>query len=212
MSVEKNITYSFTNTYSTLNELTPKTKYVWFVCHGLGYLSRYFIKYFSVLNSEEHYIIAPQASSKQYLNGKFKHVGASWLTKENTQADMENVHANLNAIWEAEQIPHDKKVIVMGFSQGVSVASRWLARKKNNCEVLVLYAGKMPREFKPEDFSQIKNVKAFIGNNDKYINEDIITAEKEYLTSLFSNNIDFTVFDGTHEVKPEIINRITKSI
>lgn len=212
MSVEKNITYSFTNTYSTLNELTPNTKYVWFVCHGLGYLSRYFINYFNILNSEEHYIIAPQASSKQYLNGKFKHVGASWLTKENTVADMENVHANLNAIWDAEQIPHDKKIIVMGFSQGVSVASRWLARTKINCYILVQYAGKMPREFKPEDFSHVKNVKAFVGNRDEYINDAIITAEKEYLSSLFKDTLSFTVFDGTHEVKPEIINSITKIV
>lgn len=208
MSIEKQITYSFTNTYSTLNKLTNSTEYVWFVCHGLGYLSRYFIKYFEVLNPEKNYIIAPQASSKQYLNGKFKHVGASWLTKENTQADMENVHANFDAIWDAEKIPTDKKIILLGFSQGVSVASRWLARKKIDCDSLVLYAGKMPREFNSSHFDHVKQVKVYIGDKDEYINDNIIKDEKSYLTSLFPNNLSFTIFDGTHEIKPEILKDV----
>ena len=45
-STEKEIYYSVNNSYSTLNELTEATKNIWFVCHGMGYLSRYFIKYF----------------------------------------------------------------------------------------------------------------------------------------------------------------------
>ena len=66
-SIEKQVSYNTTNTYSTLNTLTDKTKNVWFVCHGIGYLSRYFLKYFDELNSDENYIIAPQAHSKYYL-------------------------------------------------------------------------------------------------------------------------------------------------
>ena len=67
---EKEISYQITNTYSTLNELTEKTKNVWFVCHGIGYLSRYFISYFEGLNPEENYFIAPQASSKYYVKNE----------------------------------------------------------------------------------------------------------------------------------------------
>ncbi|HZH69980.1 MAG TPA: esterase, partial [Flavobacteriaceae bacterium] len=59
MSIEKEISYISTNTYSTLNSLTSNTKNVWIVCHGLGYLSRYFLKYFKSLPLEENYIIAP---------------------------------------------------------------------------------------------------------------------------------------------------------
>ena len=64
---EKEISYTSHNTYSTLNSLSSKTKNVWFVCHGIGYLSRYFIKHFNELNNEENYIIAPQAQSKFYI-------------------------------------------------------------------------------------------------------------------------------------------------
>ena len=49
-SEEKEITYTTRNSYSTLNTLTERTKNVWFVFHGMGYLSRYFLRYFKHLN------------------------------------------------------------------------------------------------------------------------------------------------------------------
>tara|TARA_R100001369_G_scaffold66706_1_gene93868 strand:- start:65 stop:265 length:201 start_codon:yes stop_codon:yes gene_type:complete len=63
-SEEKEIHYPGSNSYSTLNQLTEHTKTVWFVCHRMGYMRRYFLKYFKGLNPEEHYIIALQALSK----------------------------------------------------------------------------------------------------------------------------------------------------
>ena len=80
-STEKEIVYTISNSYTTLNSLTSKTKNVIFACHGMGYLSRYFLKYFKGLNSDDNYIIIPQAQSKYYIAPKMKHVGASWLTK-----------------------------------------------------------------------------------------------------------------------------------
>ena len=113
-SEEKEISYTITNSYSTLNTLTKATKNVWFVCHGMGYLSRYFLNYFQNLNPNENYIIAPQAQSKYYIPPKFQYVGASWLTKENTIKETENVMRYFDAVFEAEAIPKDKNLIVFG--------------------------------------------------------------------------------------------------
>ncbi len=87
----KNVEYTSTNTYSTLNNLTSETKTVWLVCHGIGYLSRYFIRLFDSLDPQKNYIIAPQAPSKYYKDDNYRKVGASWLTKENTLIDTQNV-------------------------------------------------------------------------------------------------------------------------
>jgi len=91
MSTQKEAAYTSTNTYRTLNNLTEKTKNVWMVFHGMGYLSKYFINYFSELDADENYIIAPQAPSKYYQGKDFKHVGASWLTRENTMTETQNI-------------------------------------------------------------------------------------------------------------------------
>ncbi len=205
---EKEASYQATNSYSTLNALTNTTKNVWFVCHGLGYLSRYFIRYFEGLNPDENYIIAPQAASKYYMNGEFKHVGASWLTKENTKKETENVLRNLDAVYEAENIPANVNFIVMGYSQGVSVAMRWVARRKIQCDKLIMYAGGVPVELIASDFDHLRgraSVHSVIGDKDQYLTDERMALEKKKMDVLFGDAYEFSIFDGTHEVKPEII-------
>ncbi|HDZ15383.1 hypothetical protein LCGC14_0915190, partial [marine sediment metagenome] len=127
---ENTVTYTSTNSYTTLNTFTDTTKNVWIVLHGIGYLSRYFLKYFDGLSSDENYIIAPQAPSKYYLNTTYTHVGASWLTKEDTERETENVMAYLDAVMTMENLPENCNYIILGFSQGVSIATRWVAKRK----------------------------------------------------------------------------------
>ncbi|MFV8224444.1 alpha/beta hydrolase [Christiangramia aquimixticola] len=118
MSNEKKLSYTIYNTYSTLNEKTSRTKTVWLVFHGIGYLSRYFLKYFKHLDPEENYIIAPQAQSKYYLNGEYRHVGASWLTKENLDMEIENVLNYLDAVYKVENLAEAPNLNILGYSQG----------------------------------------------------------------------------------------------
>ncbi|MDP5230986.1 MAG: esterase [Cellulophaga sp.] len=209
-SIEKKVKYTTTNTYETLNTLTNKTKNVWIVFHGIGYLSRYFLKYFKELNPDENYIIAPQAPSKYYLNGAYVHVGASWLTKENTNLELENLNQYLEAVYEAEKIPKDLKLIIFGFSQGVSIVTRWVAYKKLACSELILYAGGIPNELNASDFTFLENtntkVTVIVGDKDEYLNEESMKTEKEKIKMLFNNKAEMIVFDGKHEVKKELIN------
>lgn len=208
-SSEKEVSYSINNSYSTLNQLTKQTKNVWFVCHGLGFLSRYFIQYFNELNPQENYIIAPQAQSKHYLKNQFKHVGASWLTKENTQKEIPNVLNYLDSVYEHEQLGKlDVNVIVLGFSQGVSVATRWIAQRQINCNVLVLYAGKVPHEFTDKEFNHIADVKFVIGDKDEYLTPGVLESEKVYLDLIFKKHLEYITFDGVHEMKRSIINKL----
>ncbi|WP_420574096.1 alpha/beta hydrolase [Kordia sp.] len=211
---EKEIAYQITNTYSTMNQLTEKTKNVWFVCHGIGFLSRYFIKYFNELNSEENYIIAPQASSKYYLKNEYKHVGASWLTKENTEAEIKNVMANLNAIYHAEKIPDDIQFFVLGFSQGVSVALRWISRFQISCDKLIIYAGSIPKELTKEDFTFLNPSKTkvlnIVGLQDEYFTEERMLQEHEKMQLLFGNNYIFKTFQGTHKVSRDALKMLTE--
>ncbi|WCO03355.1 alpha/beta hydrolase [Psychroserpens ponticola] len=208
-STEKEIYYSINNSYSTLNELTKNTKNVWFVCHGMGYLSRYFIQYFKGLDPDDNYIIAPQAQSKYYQAPKFRHVGASWLTKENTFVETENVMTYFDAIFEKESIPKDKKLIVFGYSQGVSVAMRYLVKRKLQCSQLVLHSGGIPKELVPHDFEFLNTKTTLIyGTQDEYLNDERIAYETERATSLFGNNLNILPFDGKHVVNLELINKL----
>ncbi len=207
--VEKEISYTTTNSYSTLNTLTKSTKTVWFVCHGMGYLSRYFLNYFKQFDANENYFIAPQAQSKYYIPPKSKYVGASWLTKENTVKETENVMRYFDAVFEAENIPLDKNLIVLGYSQGVSVAMRYVTKRKLQCQQLVLHSGGIPKELTSSDFSFYTGKTTMIyGTEDEYLNEERIAYEIERAKSLFGDTVSIHPFEGKHVVNVDLIKRL----
>ena len=207
---EKQVSYKITNSYCTLNEKTSETKNVWVVFHGIGYLSKYFLKYFKGLDPKENYIIAPQAASKYYLNGKYTHVGASWFTKDNTQQEVENAMNYLEEVYKAEDMDSVTNLIVLGYSQGVSVATRWVAKKEINVSQLILCSGGLPKELKPNDFKHLKKAKVSMvyGTKDPYMDEDRLRNEKIRLKELFPKNLLVIPFDGVHEMKPSIIESL----
>lgn len=209
---EKQNTYTSTNTYSTLNDIGAKTKNIWIVFHGIGYLSRYFINFFDELNADENYIIAPQAPSKYYLNGAYKYVGASWLTKENTRAETENVMNYIDALILNEGLPVDLNIIIFGFSQGVSIATRWVAKRKIVCSHLVLYAGGLPKELETKDFNFLDEnktaVTVIVGDKDEYLTPERMLSENKRIDELFGKRAQKIVFKGGHEMKKEIINEL----
>ncbi|OUS00823.1 esterase [Flavobacteriales bacterium 33_180_T64] len=208
-STEKEISYTINNSYSTLNQLTSATKNIWFVCHGMGYLSRYFLKYFKGLDPEENYIIAPQAQNKYYSTPKFKHIGASWLTRENTLVETKNVMTYFDAIFEREQIGADKNLIVLGYSQGVSVAMRYIAKRQLQCSQLILHSGGIPKELSPKDFDFFKgNVKLIYGTKDEYLNDERMEKEHSKAKALFNTRLDIISFEGIHEVNTKLINQL----
>lgn len=209
MSREKKVSYQTTNTYSTLNEFTEKTENVWVVFHGIGYLSRYFLKYFRQLNKEKNYIIAPQAPSKYYLNGKYEHVGASWATREETQQEMENVLAYLDKVYNTEGVKNAKNLILFGYSQGVSIATRWMVKRKLRPSQLILNSGRIPSELKPSDFAFFEGQVNFVyGTEDPFINKEFLESEEKRIRELFPKNLKFVPFNGGHELNKEVILKL----
>lgn len=209
----KQVQYQHINTYETLNEIGPKTKNVWLVFHGIGFLSKYFIRYFEDLDKEKNYIIAPQAPSKYYLNGKYRHVGASWLTRVDREQETTNVLRYIEKVLENEPIPERCNLILLGFSQGVSIATRLIAKTGLQCQQLILYAGGIPQELVPSDFEHLirNNTKIFsvIGTQDEYINAKRLEEENKKLNTLFKGMAKQITFEGGHEMKKEILNSFT---
>lgn len=215
MSIEKQVSYTTINSYSTLNSFTEKTKNVWIVFHGLGYLSKYFINYFSELNPDENYIIAPQAPSKYYQDKAFKHVGASWLTRQNTEVETENVLNYVDTVFKKEFSGRSTNLIVLGYSQGVSIATRWVAKGKVQCDMLILHSGGIPNELKPKDFEFLNpttEVVYLYGNKDQYITEARKTEEQLKGSKLFKDRLNVEVFEGIHEINREYLLEVSKRI
>ncbi|QKX06452.1 esterase [Aquimarina sp. TRL1] len=200
--MNKQVNYQASNTYDTLNSLTDHTKNVWLVFHGIGYLSRYFIRLFSSFPPEENYIIAPQAPAKYYKDEQYKRVGSSWLTRENTLIDTQNVLNYIDAIMTSENIPSHVNLNVLGYSQGVSIASRWIASRKINCNALVLISGGFPKELTKENFLFLPETTQklhILGANDPYFEKSKVIAEKSRVQDILPG-IRFITHQGGHEL------------
>ena len=209
-SQEKEISYTSTNSYSTLNTLTERTKTVWLVCHGMGYMSRYFLKYFKGLNTEDNYIIAPQAPSKFYIQPKM-HVGANWLTRDDTKTGIENIVNYFDAVLDVEKIPKGVRFIVFGYSQGVSIAMRYIAKRQLQCDQLVLHSGGIPKELNAADYEYLTKdtkVKLIYGTEDEYLDEQRIQLESARATDLFGDKVNFMPFKGKHVVNVAFIEKL----
>ena len=181
MTIEKKVIYTASNTYSVLNNLTEKTKNVWIVFHGLGYLSKYFINYFLRINSEKNFIIAPQAPAKYYQGKNFNHVGASWLTKENTIDETKNVLAYVDEIYKSNHL--------ILHSGGIPTELK-------------------PEDF--SFLTPQTQVTYLYGDKDQYITEARKTEETIKGTNLFGKHLDIHVFDGAHEVNTDFIMKLSE--
>jgi len=211
---EQQISYQSTNTYATFGTFSETTKNVWIVFHGMGYLSRYFIKYFKGLDPATNYVIAPQAPSKYYQDKKFKYIGASWLTRENIELEKENSLAYVQTLWEFEKTKWQNEnvnIIGLGYSQGASVLARWIAKHKIILNTVVLHSGAIPDELTATDFEHLPKkteVTYIYGDKDEYITEARETEQRIKAASLFDNRLKVHVFQGNHEVNVPFINSL----
>ncbi|NNJ88294.1 MAG: esterase, partial [Eudoraea sp.] len=177
----------------------------------IGFLSRYFLKYFEGLDPEENYLIAPQAPSKYYLNGQYKHVGASWLTKEHTVTEIKNLMSYLDSVMANEDLPGNCRLVVFGYSQGVSIAMRWVAQRNIQCNHLILYAGGIPNELTKDQLKHLEEycvIKIIMGDKDEFLTEDRLKQERKKIDLLFEGRAQIQLFDGGHEIKKEIISNL----
>lgn len=210
------VSYEHTNTYEVLYPINPTTKNIWVCFHGLGYLSRFFKRYFENFDFDENAIIVPQAPSKFYLGDQFKHVGASWLTRVDTEQEMKNNLNYIDGILSNEAIAGDPRIILMGFSQGVSIATRYLKHYKQPIKALIMHSGSIPAELDQKDGelfrSMTKRCVHIAGKQDEYLSADIIEREENKLELLFGKECELHRPDIKHVVDAKLLMDISKSL
>jgi predicted esterase len=181
------------------------------VLHGYGQLADYFIRKFEVLNNGKNFIVAPEGLSRFYVKGHAGRVGASWMTKEERLQEIEDYVNYLDALYHHLHI-FNKKIIVLGFSQGAATASRWVATSKQlKNPLLVLYGSVFPPDF-PFQQQTFKHSPLLVyGNNDEFIHENDIRAHIDFL---MENKITPKVirYEGKHDIYPEVLLKINNTV
>lgn len=155
--MERHISVVRTARYQQLGEASPATRQLWVVLHGYGQLAEYFIRHFRPLHTADPagtVIVAPEGLSRFYLHGTDGRVGASWMTRADRLAEIDDQTTYLTALLKPLLAAAPvADVIVLGFSQGTATASRWLnhlaATEGWRPRRLVLWAGDFPADTLP---------------------------------------------------------------
>ena len=136
--------------YWTLGATEADTEEVWIVLHGYGQLARRFLRRFEGLATPGRLIVAPEALSRFYVgSGEGRHgpgalVGATWMTREDRDAEIRDYVAYLDRL-AAAILRGAPRVTVVGFSQGVATAWRWISYGSvPGLERLVAWSGELP--------------------------------------------------------------------
>lgn len=171
------------------------------VLHGYGQLAQYFIRKFSHLD-ESWYVVAPEGMHRFYLNGNSGRVGASWMTKEAREKDIED---NLNLL---EQLVEDltsvhpyKEIVLLGFSQGAATAARYFYSTRQEISRLIVWASVFPPDIDKDQLfgkraEQGKNV-FVLGRQDEFFNGQ---QQREVLRFFRESGFQTIEFEGNHDI------------
>lgn len=198
------IQYTTEARYFTYGNI-EKAKHLVFALHGYGQLPAFFIRKFHHLNADDFFIVAPEGPHRFYLQGTGGRVGASWMTKENREQDIENYIAYLTEIYKKVDRQHFISRKLLGFSQGGATASRWHGSGLTNFSHFILWAAVFPPDMPfnyERQFEKSKN-HYVIGDNDQYADLEKATNNHQELLNL-GLIFDYSTFKGDHNIDKEL--------
>ena len=215
--MEHHLTVARTARYHQLGEPSARTRRVWFVCHGYGQLAAYFVRHFAFLteNRDDTVVIAPEGLSRFYLQGNGGRVGASWMTRDDRLAEIDDHVGFLNqlAALVLSNCPADAEITVLGFSQGTATIGRWLTRAHFRPAHLIFWAGGFPNDIAPaaaHDLLQGLPLSVVVGTTDAYISVDQAGQQHRQLLKLGAA-AQFITFAGKHELNRAVLEKLAAS-
>lgn len=211
---EHHLTVTRTARYHQLGELSAATRRVWFVCHGYGQLAAYFVRHFAFLAEADSatVVIAPEGLSRFYLSGNDGRVGASWMTRDDRLAEIDDHVRFLNQLADhvLDHCLPGVRVTVLGFSQGTATVSRWLARARFRPAHLILWAGSFPEDLEASTARELLTglrLTLVVGTDDEYISTAQAAQLQQHIMALGATPT-FLSFAGRHELNRALLSKL----
>lgn len=179
------------------------------VVHGYGQLARYFLNAFEPM-AANRFIAAPEGLSRFYTDAAHQRVGASWMTREDRQSEIQDHIAYLDQLAGilCAMMPH-ASLHVLGFSQGVATVARWLANGSMRISQLVCWGGSLPPDIGSEALSgAVGNIRVDLvhGTEDELVPMTSFRSNQERLAATGAH-LKTHLFQGGHRLDPLVLAR-----
>jgi len=198
--------------FYTLGKLSESTQNVWIVLHGYGQLAKDFLQLFESIDNDSNFLIAPEGLNRFYSRHRTQTVVSTWMTSEDRHNEIKDYITYLDNLYSHLNLHHSKaRIIVLGFSQGVATASRWINATENRVDDFVIYAGEIAKELLTPFSEKIKSLPLIYvtGKSDPLITREEHLKVYEMMKNLKAHILEF---DGGHEVLPEVVKNIYENI
>ena len=185
---------------------------VWFVLHGYWQLASYFLRHFRAIDNGHRLFVAPEALSRFYLQ-EYQRVGASWMTREAREAEIEDYLRYLDALYNRVLATHDRDAVtvhLLGFSQGGATASRWATLGQIQPDRLILWAGDLAHDIDlaacGERLGRM-DLTFIVGSEDEFITPDKMAAQEAHLSN-YDIPYRFVPFEGEHRLDADVLKAL----
>jgi len=199
------------STFRYVTHGSEKAPHLLIVLHGYGQLAEYFIQKFTQLDSN-FFIVAPEGMHRFYLKGSSGRVGASWMTKEERQLDIQTNLNWLNTLLaKLTSVNTYQKISLLGFSQGGATAARWF-HATNQFDHFISWASVFPPDLEQELTITPNATKTnffVIGTNDEFVTPDEQTNLLQFYQEKGYQTI---VYEGTHAIDSACLQKLTTAI
>jgi len=213
--VERHLEVTRTARYCTLGEGTAPHEDVWFVLHGYKQLARRFLRRFVPLDDGTRLIVAPEALSRFYVSdepgrhGPASVVGATWMTREERDSEIRDYVAYLDRL-AAAVLRGDERVTVLGFSQGVATAARWVTYGSLRPARIVAWADVLPPDLDlARAAAALADTELVLvrGRSDRSVGEE---RAREEVARLTAARIAYraVAYDGGHDIDAETLGAL----
>ena len=186
--------------------------------HGYGQRADLFARHLAPHASADCRVVVPEALSRFYLDvptpeavraspRRRPRVGASWMTREEREADIADLTAYLDTT-AAAFVPPDAAVTGLGFSQGAAALVRWCVLGKADAPArLVLWGGLVPDDTLDalaDGTVRLPPVTLVAGRADGYLAPETVAAHAARLLDL-GVDAAHIAFDGGHALDAGVL-------
>lgn len=204
---EHKLAVSRTARYVTAGPAASEASAVWFVLHGYGHLARRFARQFRPILDGQRLLVVPEALSRFYLDGSTGPIGASWMTRENREAEISDYVRYLDELLNAIAPPKWVPIVVLGFSQGVATACRWVLAGGVRPTQLILWSGALPQDLPwPTAAKRLRRTTVVFvnGRADRGLARSDVTKQRDLLRARNVPSEELW-FEGGHELNDGIL-------
>ncbi|MEO1570476.1 MAG: phospholipase [Bacteroidota bacterium] len=214
---------------------------VWVVCHGYGQLASHFLRHFQaivapgrLIVAPGRLIVAPEGLSRFYLDGAdgqgnhgtYQRIAASWMTRDDRDAEIADQVAYLDAVFAEVCARHDvdpkaARLVGFGFSQGAATIGRWLdrspllAERSHRAQRFITWGNVPPHDLDwPEaraTWLDAADVQIVVGAEDPFLTPEHL-AQAQVVLDGIGVAYEVVCFDGGHRLHAETLREVAGAV